>query len=106
MNDAGTEASVQQLMDDLRAVAGDAEALLAATADAAGERVAAARRKATESLQQARQRLGELEEEYGARAAAAREAVDGYVRGNPWTSVGIALAAGLFVGLVFSRRRA
>ncbi len=105
MNDAGSEASLQDLMDDLRAVVGDAEALLSATADAAGERVAAARRQATESLEQARRRLGELEEEYGGRAAEAAEAVDGYVRGNPWASVGVALAAGLLVGLLVGRRR-
>jgi len=103
--EARAEASLQQLMEDLRAVVGDAEALLAATAGTAGERVAEVRRRAGESLDQARQRLSTLEQEIGARARAAAEDVEDYVRDNPWGSIGIALGAGLLVGILIGRRR-
>ncbi len=101
-----TEAGIEQLMQDLKAVVGDAEALLAATAGAVGERVADARRRAGESLEQARARLGTLERELGTRARAAAGDVEDYVRDNPWQTIAAAAALGLLVGVLVSRRRA
>ncbi|MFO0333506.1 MAG: YqjD family protein [Pseudomonadota bacterium] len=94
----------EQLLDDLRNVVADTEALLAATAGEAGSRADEARQRVAESLEQARIRLQELEYELKTRARAAAHETDRYVRENPWQSVGIAAAAGLVIGLLLSRR--
>lgn len=99
-----TEASTQKLMDDLRAVVADAEALMAATQDAATSQVREARARAAESLEQARARLESLEDEVTTRAKEAASDADRWVRENPWQTVGIAAAAGFLVGLLISRR--
>jgi ElaB/YqjD/DUF883 family membrane-anchored ribosome-binding protein len=98
------EASTQKLMQDLRAVIADAEALMAATADTAGTEVREARERAEESLGQARARLETFEEELQAHAKAALDDADAYVRENPWQSIGIAAAVGLVLGLLIGRR--
>ena len=58
-------------MEDLRAVVADAEELLKATADQAGERIAAARGKAEESLKAAKARLNEQDAAVRAKTKAA-----------------------------------
>lgn len=99
-----TDTTVEKLMDDLKVVAADAEALLAATAGDASERVREARKRATESIGQARARLGALEEEVKARAAAAARDVDRYVRENPWSAVAAAAGLGAILGILLARR--
>lgn len=85
--------STDKLMQDLRAVVTDAEALLEATAGQAGERVEEARARAEESLRAARASLqgagGQLEEQ---------------VRQHPWQAVGIAAGVGLVLGILLSRK--
>lgn len=98
------EASTQKLMNDLRAVIADAEALMAATAETAGAEVREARARAEETLDQARARLESFEEELQAHAKAALDDADAYVRQNPWQSLGIAAAVGLVLGLLIGRR--
>ncbi|MFO0690033.1 MAG: DUF883 family protein [Myxococcota bacterium] len=98
------EASTQKLMNDLRTVIADAEALMAATADTAGAEVREARARAGESLDQARARLESLEAELKAHAKAALGDADAYVHSNPWQSIGIAAAVGLVVGVLIGRR--
>jgi len=98
------EASTQKLMDDLRAVIADAEALMAATADTAGTEVREARARAEETLDQARVRLESFEQELQAHAKAALGDADAYVRENPWQSIGIAAAIGLVLGVLIGRR--
>jgi len=105
----GTEAEAEQiakgkLMEDLRAVVADAEELLKATADQTGERIAAARGKAEESLKAARARLDEQETALMVKTKAVAKATEDYVKDNPWTSVGIAAAAGLVLGILAKRR--
>lgn len=99
-----TEASTKKLMDDLRAVVADAEALMAATQDSAASHVREARARAAESLEQARVRLESLEHDVKARAQEAATDADRYVRENPWQSIGVAAAVGFLVGLLVSRR--
>jgi len=93
-----------KLMEDLRAVVADAEELLKATADQAGERIAAARGKAEESLKAAKARLDEQETALMVKTKAVAKATEDYVKDNPWTSVGIAAAAGLVLGILAKRR--
>ena len=98
------QVSTEKLMDDLRAVVADAEELLKATANQTGERIAAARGKAEESVKAAKARLAEQEAEVMAKTKAAAQATEDYVRANPWKAVGIAAAVGLILGLLAARR--
>ena len=99
-----TDASTRTLIDDLRAVVAEAEALIAASAGEAGARASEVRDRAAESVGKARAKLEELEGDVAARAKAAAEQTAGYVRENPLQSVGIAAAVGLLVGLMIGRR--
>lgn len=98
------DASTRKLMDDLRAVVADAEALMAATAHDASDKARDARHKAASSVEQARARLEEFEDELTSRAKAAAEDAHRYVRDNPWQSLGVAAAVGVLVGLLLGRR--
>lgn len=96
--------SAAQLIDDLAAVIRDAEGLLRATATQTGDRVEEIRARAEESVRQAKQRLGGIEEEALEHARELAGEADQYVRGNPWAAVGIAAGVGLVLGLLMSRR--
>lgn len=93
-----------QLVTEMKAVIADAEALLHATADAAGERVGALRAKAQQTLTDAKTKLARLDDDMVQQAKDAAKTADRYVRDNPWGAVGIAAAAGVLIGLLISRR--
>jgi len=93
-----------KLMEDLKAVVADAEELLKATADQTGERIAAARGKAEESLKVAKARLDEQEAALMVKTKAVAKATEDYVRDNPWKAVGIAAAAGFLLRIPVTRR--
>jgi ElaB/YqjD/DUF883 family membrane-anchored ribosome-binding protein len=99
-----SDLSTDKLIDDLRRVVVDAEALLKATAHEAGETVREARHRATDSVEAARERLEKLERDVGARAREAADDAHRYVRENPWQAIGIAAAVGVVIGLVLGRR--
>ena len=99
-----SQASTRRLMEDLRTVVADAEALMTATAHDATEKARDARKRATASVEQARARLVEIEEELTKRAKAAAADADRYVHDNPWQSIGIAAAVGVVIGLIVGRR--
>jgi ElaB/YqjD/DUF883 family membrane-anchored ribosome-binding protein len=96
--------STEQLVSDLKTVMQDAEALLRATSAQTGDKIQEVRARAEESLKQARQRLGSLEEQALKNAREMAEATQEYVRDNPWQSVGIAAGVGLLLGLLLGRR--
>lgn len=97
-------ADTAQLMEDLRVVVEDAEALLKATAGQAGERVEQARHRAEESVRAARERLADLEGEVRMRAREAARTTDRYVHENPWGAIGMAAGVGFILGLLSGRR--
>ena len=94
----------EKLVSDLKVVIADAEELLRATANQAGEKIAEIRVKAEENLRNAKIRLARVEEAMLERTKAAARATDDYVRANPWRAVGIAAGAGFIVGLLVGRR--
>lgn len=91
----------EKLAADLRLVISDAEALLRA---AVGETAEAGRAKLHEGLEAARLKLGPLAEEAAEHARDSVRAADGYVREHPWHAVGIAVLAGIALGLLIGRR--
>ena len=99
-----SEPDASQLMDDLRSVVNDAEALLKATAGVAGDQVESARARAQDSLKAARARLGDLQDDVLAQARDAAESADRYVRESPWAAIGIAAGVAFVVGVLVGRR--
>ena len=99
-----TEAARSKLVADFRAVIGDTEELLRATANQTGERVKEARERVEERMREAREQLEELQASVTERAKQAAGATDEYVHDHPWQSVGVAAAVGFLLGLLTCRR--
>ena len=104
MNTPSSDVSTDKLVEDLKVVMRDAEALIKATSAQTGEKIQEVRARAEESLRQARTRLTAVEDEALQRARQVADATEEYVRENPWQSVGVAAGVGLLVGLLLSRR--
>ena len=92
-----------RLVNDLRSLIGDAEELLRATTNQAGEKIAIARQKIEQSLIEGRKALADAEEMVVNRSKEAADVADDYVRENPWIAVGIAAGVGLLLGFLVRR---
>jgi len=101
---AAGRASREKLVEDLKAVVNDAEALLKATANQTGEKIAEVRAKAEESLKTAKVRIAEEGMEIMEKAKSAAKSTDEFVHAHPWKAVGIGAIAGFAIGLLISRR--
>lgn len=99
-----TLANKQKLISDVKTVISDAEEILRATANQAGEKAVELRERVQERLREARFRLSELEASVVDKTKAACRATDDFVHEQPWTAVGIAAAVGLCFGLLIGRR--
>lgn len=100
--------SKDQLINEFKMVVADAEALLKATANTGGDKLAEVRAKAEESLNIAKARLVDAQATVLARAKEAAKATDEYVHENPWKAIGgtagVGLAIGVVIGLLVGRR--
>jgi len=94
----------EKLMEDLRMVVADAEELLRATANQAGEGATAARARIQESLQVVKARLGSAQDAVIERTRKAAKATDQYVHENPWQAISISACVGAIVGMLIARR--
>lgn len=104
MKTLSEEVTSEQLIADFNVVVADAEALLKATANQGGEKLAEVRAKAEDSLRAVKARLGEAQAVMLARTRAAAKAADVYVHDNPWNAVGVAASIGLVIGFLIGRR--
>ncbi|PWT76111.1 MAG: DUF883 domain-containing protein [Proteobacteria bacterium] len=94
----------EKLIDDLKVVAKDVEELLKLTASQTGEKIAAARARAEESLRTAKENLEDASDDIMMRARDASRLADDYVNDNPWQAVGIAAGIGFLIGYLIGRR--
>ncbi len=99
-----TVGSQEKLVSDMKAVIADAEDMLHATADQAGEKIAGLRARIQDRMQAARVRLADAEAVLVAKTRAAAQATDVYVHENPWKSIGVAAGVGFLVGFILGRR--
>jgi ElaB/YqjD/DUF883 family membrane-anchored ribosome-binding protein len=97
-------ANRDKLVQDMKVVIADAEDLLRATANQAGEKISVARERIQDSLHQAKVKLAEAEAMVTERAKQAARYTDEYVHENPWRAIGVAAGIGLLLGLMISRR--
>lgn len=94
-----------KIVEDFRTIVNDAEDLLHATAKVSGEGLSVARAKFSEKLRTAKTSLADAEQMIVDKTRQAATATDEYVRGNPWTAVGVASAIGLLIGFLVSKRK-
>ena len=92
------------LMDDLRKVVHDTEALLRATEGQIGEKADDARRRVQAALDGARVRLKTMQDSAAGVGEEAVRATEKYVRENPWQAIGVAAGVGFVLGLLLTRR--
>lgn len=93
-----------KMAGDIKTVIADGEDLLKAAANVSGAGLAAAREKFDEQLGNARARLVDAAQPAIDKAKNTAAAANGYVRGHPWTVIGVALAVGALVGLLIRKR--
>ena len=80
-----------KLAADFKSMISDSEDLLKAAAGISSKGFGAARSKFEEQVKNAKAMLAEA-------------AQTDYIRANPWTAVGVAVAAGLVIGFVAAKR--
>jgi ElaB/YqjD/DUF883 family membrane-anchored ribosome-binding protein len=86
--------------NDMGSLAEDARALMAATADVAGDKVAEARKRLASALESGRKILGRVKD----KAADGVKATDEAVHEHPYSAMGIALGVGAIIGYLVAHR--
>jgi ElaB/YqjD/DUF883 family membrane-anchored ribosome-binding protein len=86
--------------NDLGQLAEDAQALMAATADVAGEKVSEARKRLAAALESAKEIAGNVRD----KAVAGAKVADQTVRENPYQAIAIGVGVGVLVGYLLGRR--
>ena len=100
MND---ETSTDKLVGNFRTLIGDAEELLRASANQAGEKFSAARQRFEQSLVEGKKSLADAEKMLVQKSKEAADIADDYVRENPWNAVAVGVGVGLLLGLLIRR---
>ena len=78
----------------------DAQALLAATAHVAEEKVVEARKRLTAAIEKGRETWNAVQE----KAVAGAKATDQVIRDNPYKALAVALGVGAIIGYLLRRR--
>jgi len=86
--------------NDMGTLAEDARALMAATADVAGDRVAEARKRLAAALESGKELIGRVRE----KAVERTKAADQVVREKPYQTIAVAFGVGAVIGLLLARR--
>jgi ElaB/YqjD/DUF883 family membrane-anchored ribosome-binding protein len=81
-------------------LAEDARELMAATADVAGEKVSAARKRLAAALERAKEIAGNVRD----KAAAGAKVADQAIRENPYQAVAVGIGVGVLLGYLIGRR--
>ncbi len=86
--------------DDVAQLAEDARALMAATADVAGEKVGEARKRLAAALESGKEIYGRVRD----RAVETAKVADQTVRENPYQAIAIGVGVGALLGYLLARR--
>ena len=86
--------------NDLGQLAQDAQALMAATADVAGDKVSAARKRLAAALDRAKEIGGCVRD----KAVAGAKAADAAVHEHPYQAIAIGVGVGALLGFLLARR--
>jgi ElaB/YqjD/DUF883 family membrane-anchored ribosome-binding protein len=100
MVDRQMKVTTDKLMGDLRAVMGDSQELIKELAGELSERGKQARARLMATLESARETCDGLQD----KAKAGAEKADMMVREHPYSSIGVAFAVGLLIGVMVGRK--
>ncbi len=90
----------QAISNDLGNLAEDARALMAATADVAGDKVGEARKRLAAALDSAKHIAANVRD----KAVAGAKVADQTVRENPYQAIAIGVGVGVLIGFLVGRR--
>ena len=93
--------SIQEDHNDFGSLAEDARALLAATADVAGDKVMEARKRVAAALEKSKELYGRV----GDKALEGARTADQALHDYPYQAVCIALGLGALIGLILGSRQ-
>lgn len=93
-----------RMASDFSTIITDSEELLKAAAMVSGEGFTAARTKFEEKLRRAKAALADASQPVFDRTRKTAAVADDYVHGNPWTAIGVALAAGALIAFLTAKR--
>lgn len=94
----------RRMLDDLRTLATDAEALVRATADDASDKARVARDRLAATIERAKSTYEQVQAKGLSSVKAAARGADETVREHPYESVGLAFGAGLLIGVLLGRQ--
>jgi ElaB/YqjD/DUF883 family membrane-anchored ribosome-binding protein len=86
--------------NDMGTLVEDARALMAATADVAGEKVGEARQRLADTLEHAKKIAGYVRD----KAVRTAQAADEAVHEHPYKAIAIGAGVGAFIGFIVARR--
>lgn len=90
----------QAISNDMSQLAEDAHALMAATADVAGEKVGEARRRLAVALERGKEIYGRVRD----KAVEGAKAADQAVHEHPYQAIAIGVGVGAILGYLLARR--
>jgi ElaB/YqjD/DUF883 family membrane-anchored ribosome-binding protein len=90
----------QATTSDMGTLAEDARDLMTATADVAGEKVSAARKRLAAALERAKEIAGDVRD----KAVAGAKATDKAVHEHPYQAIAIGVGVGAILGYLIARR--
>lgn len=104
MDDAQSRRARERVMEDLKTLAADAEALLKATASDASDKAQEVRARLTATLEKAKTTYDDMQTQGIAAAKAAAKKADDAIRAHPYESIGIAFGVGILLGALLRRK--
>ena len=97
---AGAEGYKDKMVSELKTIVGDAERLLKQAGESSSEGFARVRTQFGHQMDRTRDQIDRAGDVVSRKARRSTAAARGYVRENPLSSVGVATAAGVIVGLL------
>lgn len=94
-----------KMIVDLRTMIADSEELLKAVTTASDEGFTGMRTKFEEKMRNAKHALADMSQPVFDRTKASAAAANDYVHNNPWTVIGVGVAAGVLAGLLTAKRK-
>jgi ElaB/YqjD/DUF883 family membrane-anchored ribosome-binding protein len=104
VNNGNVTQMKDKLVEDLKAVVGDADNLMREVASLTSDEFAATRLKIEEKLAETRSRLNDARISVSRKACCVADSTNEYVKDNPCKVLAVAAAVGLIVGAIVSRR--
>jgi ElaB/YqjD/DUF883 family membrane-anchored ribosome-binding protein len=99
-----TVVTKDKLVEDVKEVIADAEALVRATADDLSVKAKDARAKLSVKLDRAKAQLRDLEAVVKEKAIEGAKETDRVIRDHPYESIGVAFGIGLLIGILINRK--